>query len=97
MEDPDNKAELQRLIDRAVTPAKSTMGKIPTDPTTHVSFEDAPTGKWHLFNQTLHVTSRCTSTSTYSTSFLKIFILHLLKLSYSTQQRNQTLAGGVQA
>ena len=67
MEDPDKKAELQRLINEApVTPAKPSMLKNPTDPPTHVSVEDAPTGKWHHFLQTLHVTSRC------ATSFLKI-------------------------
>jgi hypothetical protein len=70
MEDPDKDAELQRLIDEApATPAKPTKEKTMTDPPTHVSVEDAPTGKWHLLNETLHVTSRCTSTSTSSTSF----------------------------
>jgi hypothetical protein len=72
MDDADKKAELQRLIDGApVTPAKPSMLKNPTDPPIHDSFEDLVTGKWHHFLQTLHVTSRC-ATSTSSTSFLKI-------------------------
>ena len=62
MDDADNKAALQRLIDEApVTPAKPSMLKNPTDPPIHDSFEDLVTGKWHHFLQTLHVTCRCAS------------------------------------
>ena len=70
MDDADKDAALQRLIDEApVTPAKPTKEKTMTDPPTHVSVEDLATGKWHHFLKTLHVTSRCTSTS--STSFFR--------------------------
>jgi hypothetical protein len=98
--------ELQRLIDEAaVKPAQPTKPKKKTD----APIEDAPTGKCHPFFQTLHlhcimimIIIMCISKDIFFQShhFLFFFITHHHHnhiLCNSTQQRNQTLAGGEQA